>query len=124
MKKKLLTGFGTAAVVALTPALVFAQGITEANGLVSKVKTLIDQLIPLVIGLALLVFLWGVLQYALSKEDGGKEAAKGYMLWGLIALFVMVSVWGLVNVISDTILGDNIDKTVETPTIPRVPVSS
>jgi len=119
MKKKLLTGLGFMALVALSPSVAHAQGI---NGIISTASRIINQLIPLVIGLALLVFLWGVLQYALTKEDNGKEAAKGYMLWGLIALFVMVSVWGLVNILSETILGST-SKTVTPPAIPVVPSS-
>ena len=31
-----------------------------------------------------------------------KETGKQIMIWGIIALFVMVSVWGLVNVLSNT----------------------
>lgn len=121
MKKKLLTGFGLMAVLALSPSVAHAQD--GFGGIITKISNLINQLIPLVIGLALLVFLWGVLSYALAKEDGGKDAAKGYMLWGIIALFVMVSVWGLVNIVQDTFLEatDASNLAPSAPTTPKIP---
>ncbi|MCX6787461.1 MAG: hypothetical protein NTY93_03005 [Candidatus Kaiserbacteria bacterium] len=61
-------------------------------------------LVPVLFAVAFIVFLWGVAQaYIFSKGD---EAAVGkghkLMLWGLIGFAVMVSVWGLVNVVVNT----------------------
>jgi hypothetical protein len=57
-------------------------------------------LIPIVIGIALLVFLWGVMKYVTSGGDSEKrKEAANTMLYGIIALAVMVSVWGLVGIV-------------------------
>lgn len=61
-----------------------------------------DWLIPIVIGVALLYFLWGVMKYVTSGGDpGARKEAANTMLYGIIALAVMVSVWGLVGLLQD-----------------------
>lgn len=109
---KLLLASVTAFVL---PFVTFAEsdGIRHLLGIAAGV---IQALIPIVIGLAVLVFLWGVLQYVLRSSDAGKEEGRTFMLWGIIALFVMVSVWGLVNILRDS-LGLNLT----TPTAPEIP---
>ena len=42
------------------------------------------------------------------------------MLWGIVALFVMVSVWGLVNVLKGSFNLDN----ENIPVAPAIPVQS
>lgn len=60
-------------------------------------------IIPLIFTLAVAFFVWGVVQYMLaSADEHKKEMGKQYMVWGIIALTVMVSVWGLVNLVGNT----------------------
>ena len=81
----------------LLPFLVSAQGgITNINtNIVRPIGNIVDVLIPIVFALAILYFFWGLASYILSA-DHDKEVAKKRMLWGVIAIFVMASVWGLV----------------------------
>ena len=61
-------------------------------------------LVPLLFAIAFLMFLYGVAQaYIFSKGD--QEAVqKGHLaiLWGIIGFVVMISLWGLVNVVATT----------------------
>jgi len=70
------------------------------------ISSVVNPLIILVSSLALLYFLWGVSKYILHSGNEEKRG-EGYqmMIYGVIALFVMVSVWGLVGVLSNTFLG-------------------
>ena len=117
----------------IIPALMFSPLIVAAqqtsrgwsgigiNKLISEAQALLDRLVPLLIGLALLLFLWGVFRFMLARggsEDERKEGRQ-FMLWGLIALFVMVSVWGLVGILGETILGGTPNPSA--PTTPRLP---
>ncbi len=55
-------------------------------------------LIKLMIALAIVFFLWGVFKFI--KEDGDKkEEGRNFMFWGIVGIFVMISVWGLVNIL-------------------------
>ena len=85
----------------LFPLFAFAEGL---DNLLIRIGSLILLLIPLVVSLALLYFLWGLANFILAGDDKEKiEKGKSTMLWGIIALFVMVSVWGIVRFIQDTL---------------------
>lgn len=116
MLKKII-GFSVP-VLALTPFVVSAQGI---QGLIGTAIGIITGLIPLIIGLAVLLFLWGVLRYVFMKDDSDKKEARNFMMWGIIALFVMVSVWGLVNILDQTLLGTG-QSQYNVPRVPAIPV--
>ncbi len=70
------------------------------------IRGVIDPLIILTFALALMYFLWGVSRYIWHGGDEGKRT-EGYqmMIYGVIALFVMVSVWALVGILENTFLG-------------------
>ncbi|TAK57242.1 hypothetical protein EPO17_02545 [Patescibacteria group bacterium] len=107
--KKYMPFLGRVAVFggALLPALVFAQAkITTFEGLVNKFITLIKYLVPLIFAIALVAFLWGIFQYFFSGAEK-KEEAKDFLLYGIIGLFIMVSVWGLVRILTGTFLLEN-----------------
>ncbi len=56
-----------------------------------------------IITLTLLFFIWGIFKLIFYGKDSKERAeAKGYIVWGLIALAVMVSIWGLVNLLLST----------------------
>jgi hypothetical protein len=87
------------------PMLAFAQPAGgNIIGLVDLIGTVIGLLTPIVVGLALLYFFWGLAKYILaSGDESAKESGKNIMIWGIIALFVMISVWGIVRLIGTTI---------------------
>jgi len=59
--------------------------------------SLITAAIPIVAGIALLVFFWGLAKFILKAGDeGAREEGKQVMKWGIISLFVLVSIWGIV----------------------------
>ena len=75
-------------------------------------------IIPLIMTLALLVFLWGILHYIKNGGDSSeREQGRQFMLWGIIGLAVMVSVWGLVRILTNT-LGQPLGAPTSVPTIP------
>ncbi len=82
------------------------------NGL----KTIVEGLVPLLIGIALVVFIWGVIEFILGGETAKKEG-KGKMLWGIVGLFVIVSIWGIVKLVR-TIAGVGEDSTITAPPVP------
>lgn len=72
--------------------------------LITYVNCIINlSIIPLLFTLATLFFIWGVVQYMLADADERKrETGKQYMVWGIVALTVMISVWGLVSLLGNT----------------------
>ncbi len=102
--KKIISYFYPALLFAL-PFIASAQsgGFRSIQSGINSVIGIINLLIPLIIGLAIVYFLWGVLQYVAKGHDQEKrDEAKNIMIWGIIAIFVMVSVWGLVGILRNT----------------------
>ena len=55
--------------------------------------------------LGLVVFFYG-LTVAMPRKDGGDfERLRNTIIWGIIALFVMVSVWGILALVRNTLFG-------------------
>jgi hypothetical protein len=105
MKRFISTTAAALTVLAL-PAVVAAQGnaaFGSVDSSISTVTSLINRLIPLVIGIGVLVFLWGLVGYVTAGGDEEKRKnARSLMIYGIIVLFVMVSVWGLVRILVTT----------------------
>lgn len=78
------------------------------TAIVNWLLGIVGRLIYLIIALALVSFLYGILK--LSFIDGHKpearEQARKFMFWGIVSLFVMVSVWGLVSIFKVTLFGN------------------
>jgi hypothetical protein len=52
---------------------------------------------------AFVAFFWGLVQYILNTEDAKKrEQSTSWMMWSVIALFVMVALWGIVGLLTRT----------------------
>ena len=70
--------------------------------------SLIDMAIPVLVALAIVLFMWGAVRYVAKSADAhGKSADKEALLWGLIALFVLLSIWGILRILTNTFLGGN-----------------
>ena len=85
----------------VVPLTSFAA-LGNISGLVGDFGDIVNSIIPILFALALLGFFYGLVRYIFGKEDD-REAAKKTMLWGVIALFVMASVWGLVAFVQDAV---------------------
>ena len=83
------------------PVLVLAEA--TVGSLLSKIQTILGALVPLLGTAAFVVFLWGVVKFisAGGNEEKRKEA-KNLIIYGLIGLFVMVAVWGIIKLVAGT----------------------
>lgn len=72
--------------------------------LIKKVTAIIAMAIPIVGGLALLAFFIGIARFVFAAGDSeAHKSGKQLMIWGLVALFVMFSVWGIIRLLARTI---------------------
>lgn len=83
----------------LFPTVLFATDDTWVVSLLSNSLTLIPQITTLLVAITLLVFVWGLTVFVRNAGDEKKLAeGKKFMVWGVIALTVIVSVWGIVGI--------------------------
>jgi len=104
--------FGYLAAAFFLPLFASAQivGTQGVGSLATSIINLINSvLVPLVFAIAFIVFLWGVFQYFIAggHDEEKRETGKSLMLWGIIGFFVMVSVWGLVNILKGSVSLNN-----------------
>ncbi len=63
----------------------------------------IKPLMWLIMSLAVVYFLWSIAQVILHSDSmDQREELKKRATWGIVALFVMTSMWGLVNILVNT----------------------
>jgi hypothetical protein len=92
------------AALAASPALAFAAPLDNIGVLMKQIGNLVDLALPIVVGVALLGFFWGLAKFIFAAGDEEKrKEARSIMIYGVIALFVMVSVWGLVGFLGQTV---------------------
>jgi hypothetical protein len=63
-----------------------------------------NAMIPFLFAVAIIMFIWGVIKFFIinSDEEAKREQGKQFMIWGIVALAVMLSVWGLVGILKTT----------------------
>ncbi len=86
----------------LLPAISFAA-LNGLHDLLTSIGTIMNDLIPLIFGLCLIYFFWGLSQFILHAGGKDHEAGKSKMLWGIIALFVFISIFGILRFIGNVI---------------------
>jgi hypothetical protein len=110
----------------IIPALLFAPMMASAQTL-GNLETLLDSIgalvslaLPILVAIALLGFFWGLAKFIFAAgNEESKADGKRIMIWGIIALFVMVSVWGIVNFIGEAL---SIDQGDDLQGVPGVPI--
>ena len=71
-----------------------------------RLSQVFNLIIPLLVLLATVVFIWGVVKYITAGGNEKKlEEAKSVIVWGIIALAVMLTAWVFVAVLIDAIFG-------------------
>ena len=75
--------------------------------LVNLLVILIDNATTVLIVAGLVIFFWGVSANLLKQgEKGTMEKIRAYLIWGVIILFVMVSIWGILRLLQATLFGN------------------
>ncbi|MBU0723180.1 pilin [Patescibacteria group bacterium] len=98
------------------PSFVFAADPPLFEDVLGNALGLVKNLFPILVALAVTYFLWGVIKY-IRLSDNPEERIKGrdLMIHGIIAIFVMVSLWGLVGILVDTFFDSPDDLIIRNP---------
>ena len=87
----------------LVPTIVFGRSVTQnptgdVGGLFTLFGSIVLQLIPIASMLVILFFFYGLSLFILKAGDPkAASEGKGIMVWGILALFVMVSIYGIIG---------------------------
>ncbi len=80
-----------------------AQGASTVSGLVVFLKDLLSTATVLILAAAVVFFLWNVFKFVMAggDEEKRKDGSQG-IIYGVIGIAVMVSIWGLVNFLTSS----------------------
>ncbi len=103
MKKLALTSLGFLAL----PVFVHAQRVVDANSLLGKANNLMNAIIPIFITFAVLWLIYAIVRYVIADSGDDKSKGSSMILWGIIGLAAILSIWGLVKILTNTLGLDN-----------------
>ena len=127
MKKKLIVLSGLAFMS--LPFMVSAQTtggtatvcsggqINTIQSLICKFNEILGAILPLLIALGVVLFVWGVIAYVIASDEEAKAAGKNRMIYGIVGLAVIVGLWGLVRIVTNTFGLNNVTN-ITLPTVP------
>ena len=127
MKKKLIVMSGF--VLGLAPFVALAQvtggaptrcsggSITTIQGLLCKFSEILNAIIPVLIALGVVYFVWGVISYVIGSDEEAKKKGRDRIIYGIIGLAVIIGVWGLVRILNNTFGLGNVQN-IQFPTVP------
>ena len=89
------------------------------QGIVFYILRIIRTLIPILWALAFMIFFWGLSKFILKSDDQKtRENGRNYMMWGVLALFILVSFRVIISFVSNDLeLGNS-------QIAPQLPTSS
>jgi hypothetical protein len=106
---KLIKGLGVLSLM-VAPFMSFAQtnvqgttvqGTTIFNILVT-IGAILNIIIPILITLAVIYVIYGVIKYVTASDSDGQAEGRTVIISGIVGLFVIVSIWGLVAILNST----------------------
>lgn len=87
-----------------------AEAVTISSLMNSIERVVINPLILFLFACATVYFLYGVVQYFMSPESQEVHSkSKQHMLWGLVGMLIMISTFGIMRIILNTIDEKRID---------------
>lgn len=76
--------------------------LTDINSVANKVTDIGNLVIALLISLAVIWIIINIFRYLIAGEEGSRAKGGLAILYGVIGLFVILSIWGLVAILRNT----------------------
>jgi len=117
---------GSSSIALAAPLLAFAQIADQANagGFEQLLRNILEftngVLIPFIIGIGFLVFVWGMFRYFIAggANDEAKASGKSLMIYATLGFVLIIVFWGIINLISGSLFSDS--DTLDQNLVPKV----
>ena len=96
------TALSVTALSLFLPALASAQTNGTISGVFILFSALLNALIGILITIAIVIFFWGLIKYMMTMGTEDAHKAIHLMIWGIVSIFVMVSIWGIIQLLQRT----------------------
>ena len=98
-----------------------SEAVGTVGNIICRIGYLLNRIIPVLISLGVIYFIWGVVQYMIGGDEEKKKKGKEKIIYGIIGLVVIVGMWGLVNLVTSTFGLSNTGVPITTPCVPGTP---
>lgn len=98
----------TTATALLVPGLALAQFDPSGGEFGTLLGNIIgfvnNTIIPFIIGIGFLVFVWGMFQFFIAggANDEAKEKGKSLMVYATLGFVLIIIFWGIINLLADS----------------------
>jgi fumarate reductase subunit D len=94
-----------ASLAVLAPTIAFAQTsapIRDFNSLVVKGNQIGNTIIGIFIAVAVIFIIYNALMFIVKAGSDDRAGYRNAILWGIVGLAVILSIWGLVAILTNT----------------------
>jgi len=96
----------------------FASATGTVVEIINQLRAIFDTIVPLLMVVAMAVFLWGVVKYIYAAGDEEKrKEAKGIIIYGVLGMFILVAFWGIIQIVAYTFGNIELGGTIRPPKI-------
>lgn len=123
--KQTLARMGAIVYSLFLPVVLFAQPpggpggsnqVGTVTDLIERVAIVVNPLIALLSGFAVLAFVRGIAVFIWTAGDEEKrKEGKKFMIWGIVGMFVLFSFWGSVKLIQTLYFGESVGTPFQPP---------
>ena len=98
---------GTTSTTTTSSGVTLINPTVTCNGtgilqLICQTQKILNAIVPLLMALGVVYFVWGVVQYVIADGEEAKTKGRDTIIFGIIGLAVIVGLWGLVNIVVNT----------------------
>jgi hypothetical protein len=74
------------------------------SGILQRIGTeILQPAAQVVFAAGFLLFLWGLVKFLWNAQEGADNAeGKSHMIWGIVGMVIMVSIWGIISLLNNT----------------------
>ena len=84
----------------------------------AAIGSILDIIVPVLVTIAVFIVIWGIFQFVLNAGDEEKrKEGRSKILWGVVGIFLMFSVWGLISILLNTFALNNTSTGVTVPSV-------
>lgn len=79
--------------------------MTSFQQLVNSLVGLANSIVPLLLAVAVIVFIWGIIRYLWLRPDSPQERKnmQNFLIMGIIAITVIISIWGIATMLKNSL---------------------
>lgn len=93
--------------------------VSGVQRILCRIGELMNYVLPMIILLGVIYFVWGVVQYVIADSEEAKVKGRDSIIYGIVGLAVIVAMWGLVRIVQNT-FGLNDDNQNKAPSSTQI----